>query len=273
MVERLTLSGFSAQGKPKDIKTSWVRIPPGPRSPFLCSAKKSASAEKKNKCWRFAPEKHGCDTFRLRSRLEARRCKHTGGGSAELAAPAGSAKYFTGLSMAVWVLRFGHRKTRDERASMHVALVARAFGAEKIIFAGERDGALLQRVEKITKEWGGPFEAEYTADWAGFAKEFKKKGGCFAHLTMYGLGVQGEIGKIRNKSKDCLVMVGSQKVPIEAYQMADFNISVAGQPHSEIAALAIFLDRYFEGKELDREWRGRRRITPARIGKIVKMCE
>ena len=35
---------------------------------------------------------------------------------------------------------------------------------------------------------------------------------------------------------------------------ADFNVGVTNQPHSEVASLAVFLDRLFEGRELDREW-------------------
>lgn len=223
---------FLSWRKPEEIKTSWVRIPPGPNV------------------------------------VRAREAD----GIVVPAMPTGLANSLLVFCMAVWVLRFGHRKFRDERASMHVALVARAFGAEKIIFEGEKDGGLLQRVEKIADEWGGPFEAEYAPDWVKFVERFKKEGGCFAHLTMYGLPLQGQILGIKKKSKNCLVMVGSQKVPIEAYNLADFNIAVTNQPHSEIAALAIFLDRYFEGEEMGKEWKGRRRITPARIGKIVKVC-
>jgi len=152
--------------------------------------------------------------------------------------------------MVLWVLRYGHRKFRDNRASMHVALVARAFGAEGIIFSGEKDGQLIARVKKVVKEWGGNFEAKYIEDWEKFVKEFKEKGGCFVHLTMYGKGLQESVEKLRDAGKDCIVMVGSQKVPPECYELADFNVSVTAQPHSEIAALAVFLDHYYGGEEL-----------------------
>lgn len=153
--------------------------------------------------------------------------------------------------MVLLVLRYGHRKFRDNRASMHVALAARAFGADGIIFSGERDGQLILRVKKVVKEWGGNFEARYAEDWENFIKEFKSSGGCFVHLTMYGKGLDESVKKIRGGGKDCVVLVGSQKVPPECYELADFNVSVTSQPHSEIAALAVFLDHYFEGKELD----------------------
>jgi len=44
-------------------------------------------------------------------------------------------------------------------------------------------------------------------------------------------------------------------------------------PHSEIAALAVFMDRYGEGKELERKWGGKIEITPSKVGKSVKMCK
>ncbi|MCL6089185.1 MAG: tRNA (cytidine(56)-2'-O)-methyltransferase [Candidatus Marsarchaeota archaeon] len=174
--------------------------------------------------------------------------------------------------MAVWVLRYGHRRMRDARASTHVALTARALGAEGIIFEGDEDGELMERLRKIAKEWGGKFEVRHTKDWQVEVERFKKRG-CFVHLTMYGLPLQESIGRIRAAKKDCLVLVGSQKVPTEAYQLADFNIAVGSQPHSEIAALAVFLDRYFEGRELEREFGGaQRKIRPMKIGKDVILC-
>ncbi len=33
--------------------------------------------------------------------------------------------------------------------------------------------------------------------------------------------------------------------------MADINVAVSNQPHSEVAALAIFLDRLYKGEELN----------------------
>lgn len=171
--------------------------------------------------------------------------------------------------MGVWVLRYGHRRFRDARASTHVALAARALGADGMILCGEPDDELLARLRKTSAQWGGNFQVEYSENWERTVRQFKEKGGCFVHLTMYGLPVQKQIAAVRKKGKDCLVLVGSQKVPVEAYEMADFNLGVTNQPHSEIAALAIFLDKYFKGKELDREFDGPNKITPRKIGKNV----
>jgi tRNA (cytidine56-2'-O)-methyltransferase len=71
-----------------------------------------------------------------------------------------------------------------------------------------------------------------------------------------------------------LVVVGSQKVPFDVYEAADFNVAVTNQPHSEVAGLAVFLDRLFEGRELDREWVGAdREVVPTATGKQVVPAE
>ena len=47
-----------------------------------------------------------------------------------------------------------------------------------------------------------------------------------------------------------LVVVGAEKVPWDVYEQAEYNVGVTNQPHSEVASLAVFLDRLFEGEEL-----------------------
>jgi tRNA (cytidine56-2'-O)-methyltransferase len=50
--------------------------------------------------------------------------------------------------------------------------------------------------------------------------------------------------------------------------MSDFNMSIGNQPHSECAALAIFLDRFFEGKELVKEFKKAKiKVVPQERGK------
>ena len=61
----------------------------------------------------------------------------------------------------------------------------------------------------------------------------------------------------------------TEKVPAEVYQRADFNVSVGNQPHSEIAALAIFLDRFTEGKALYEDRHGKMTVIPNERGKTV----
>ncbi|TRO45870.1 tRNA (cytidine(56)-2'-O)-methyltransferase, partial [Candidatus Bathyarchaeota archaeon] len=63
---------------------------------------------------------------------------------------------------------------------------------------------------------------------------------------------------------------GSQKVPKEFFsnEVSDFNVSIGNQPHSECSALAVFLDRFFEGKELTRGFKKAKiKIVPQQRGK------
>ncbi|HZD43535.1 MAG TPA: tRNA (cytidine(56)-2'-O)-methyltransferase, partial [Methanomicrobiales archaeon] len=68
-----------------------------------------------------------------------------------------------------------------------------------------------------------------------------------------------------------LVVVGAEKVPGEVYGLADYNLSVTGQPHSEISSLAVFLDWLAEGKELSREFPGAQiSVEPCEKGKKTR---
>lgn len=151
--------------------------------------------------------------------------------------------------MPITVLRLGHRRERDKRATTHCALVSRAFGADRIAITGDMDEALLENIDSVTKRFGGNFSAEYVKGWKSFLKGFR---GTKVHLTMYGLPIQDCIQKL--KGNDLCVIIGGEKVPSEVYELADYNISITNQPHSEIAALALFLDRYFSGTELEKEF-------------------
>lgn len=169
----------------------------------------------------------------------------------------------------VVVLRLGHRPGRDERVSTHVALVARAFGADGIIFANYGAKKVKRSLEEVSEDWGGSFFVEGDESWQEKVKDWKSEGGKVAHLTMYGQPVGEEAPEIREE--DLLVVVGAEKVPGDVYKLADFNIAVGDQPHSEISALAVFLDRLFKGQELKREFPGaKRRIVPSDSGKKVE---
>lgn len=170
--------------------------------------------------------------------------------------------------MNVSVLRIGHRLVRDDRVTTHSALVARAFGADRIYMTGI-DQSVSDTVAGIGKRWGGEFEVQVIHDWKGLAKAWKKEGGKVAHLTMYGINIDDAVEKLRKEDR-VLVVIGAEKVPREAYDIADYNIAIGNQPHSEIAALAIFLDRMFKGEELKKVLAGGRlKIIPAEKGKQV----
>jgi len=162
------------------------------------------------------------------------------------------------------VLRIGHRPFRDKRITTHVALVARAFGADKI-FIDTRDVKLENTVLSVVDRFGGDFKIETGVNWKKIIKGWKDVS---VHLTMYGLLLDDVIPEVR-KHKDVLVVVGSEKVPAELFEMVDYNVAVGNQPHSEVAAVALFLDRYFEGKWLKKRFNGKIRIFPSESGKRV----
>ncbi|MCD6381966.1 MAG: tRNA (cytidine(56)-2'-O)-methyltransferase [Candidatus Aenigmarchaeota archaeon] len=171
--------------------------------------------------------------------------------------------------MKVFILRLGHRRKRDERMSTHCGLVARALGADGIIFSGESDQGLIESIRKVVKNWGGKFVVRYEKNWKKIIKSWN---GIKIHLTMYGLPIQDKIKEIRKlgKGRKVLIIIGSEKVPSEVYGLVDYNIAVTNQPHSEVAALAIFLHELFEGKELNKKLlNAKLRIIPSEREKKV----
>lgn len=171
--------------------------------------------------------------------------------------------------MEIHVLRLGHRLPRDERISTHVALVARAFGASSMVYTGQHDSGLEESAKRICKSWGGDFEVTYSKSYKPVIRRHREEGFKVVHLTMYGLPVQELKSRAKLKSRDkVLLIVGSEAVPGDVYQLSDFNISVTNQPHSEVAALAITLDRLMGGKELEGlDFGGKMRIVPCERGK------
>ncbi len=168
----------------------------------------------------------------------------------------------------ITVLRMSHRVGRDDRISTHCGLVSRALGAQDIIYSGDKDNQMIEGITKVTKQFGGSFGASYNPNWRKVVEDFKKRKFTVVHLTAYGMPLQEKISQIR-KSPNILLVIGSEKVPGEMYQMADYNIAVASQPHSEVAALALFLHEYFEGKELEKDFSGKVKIIPQEHGKKV----
>jgi len=176
----------------------------------------------------------------------------------------------------IMVLRWGHRPARDARLTSHVALVARAFGADGIIISDVEDNKIRDTIGKIIENWGGAFTFEMGTPWKKVVRDWKANDGMVIHLTAYGENIQSSdvLGRIKRHGKNLLVVVGSQKVPSEFYykDVADFNVAVGNQPHSECASLAVFLDRFLEGNELTKAFgNGRMRIVPMERGKKVKI--
>jgi tRNA (cytidine56-2'-O)-methyltransferase len=174
-------------------------------------------------------------------------------------------QYILGF-MDIYVLRLGHRPERDKRLSTHVALTARAFGAKGIYF-DIFDEKVFESVRDVVKRWGGDFFIEHIDSWRQLIKEFD---GIVVHLTMYGIPLPEKIDEIK-KARKALIVIGAEKVPPDVYQLADFNIAIGNQPHSEVAALAIFLDRVLEGEVFRKEFENAKiRVIPSEHGKIVR---
>ncbi len=169
------------------------------------------------------------------------------------------------------MLRLGHRRDRDKRITTHVGLVARAFGANRIILSGEYDENVLESLRKVTETWGGVFEIKYEKNWKYVIKKFKTSNVPIVHLTMYGLNINDVMSEVKReleRKQRCLVIVGAEKVPYYIYEVADYNLAIGNQPHSEVAALAVFLDRLFEGKELQKEFENAKvKVLPQKKGK------
>ena len=168
--------------------------------------------------------------------------------------------------MAIEVLRVGQRVVRDDRVTTHVALVARAFGAKRILME-EVNPEIKDTISSINQTWGGDFKVDIIKNWRKIIRE-RKGHTSIIHLTMYGEDLDSVVDRVRGGN--ILVVVGAGKMPREVYDLADYNIAVGNQPHSEVSALAVLLDRLQEGRELSREYAGaRRRIIPSSRGKMV----
>ena len=172
------------------------------------------------------------------------------------------------------VLRWGYRPQRDARLTTHVALTARALGASGLILVDVEDQKLKETVKKVVDSWGGSFFFEMGTPWRKVVKEWKARGGIVVHLTAYGENIETNdvLQRIRACGEEILVIVGSQRVPREFFSenVSDFNVAIGNQPHSECASLAVFLDRFFEGKELTKNYeKAQIRIIPQKRGKKI----
>lgn len=134
---------------------------------------------------------------------------------------------------------------RDARVTTHVCLTARALGASAV-WVDEEDRELERAVAGVVARFGGPFEVRTGVAWRNALRTFR---GVKVHLTMYGLPVDQAIPAVRKAARggDVMLIVGASKVPGEVFGLADYNVAVSNHPHSEVAALAIALDRLMQG--------------------------
>lgn len=168
--------------------------------------------------------------------------------------------------MKITIVRLGHRPERDKRITTHVCLTARALGCDKVVVT-ERDDRVVEAVRDVVNRFGGPFEIESGVSYRPILKD---PAVTKVHLTMYGLPMPDVVPLI-DLSKDLVVVVGAEKVPRDVYELCDHNVAVGNQPHSEVAALALFLyalrgndsfTKTFTGGEVE--------VEPSAKGKVVR---
>ncbi len=175
--------------------------------------------------------------------------------------------------LPIEVLRLGHRPERDKRVTTHVCLTARALGARAVRVA-EQDEALVKGVRALAKRFGGAFAIEAGTGWKGPLKAWKQDGGQVVHLTMYGRPLSEAVPAVLRRGTPVLVVVGAEKVPGDLYALADENVAVGNQPHSEVAALALLLDRLRGGSwEHDVFPGAQLKVIPTAKGKRVATAD
>jgi len=182
---------------------------------------------------------------------------------------------YGGSTRKVSVLRLGHRRDRDKRITSHLGLTARAFGADEVILSGDKDTSALETWDSVTQRFGGRFTSRYESKPIKFLKDLSESQEVtIVHLTMYGEPWREAISLIPD-DKPVMVVVGGTKVPTEVFQISHVNISVGNQPHSEVSALAVFLDSWIGPvDESSRFTGGRIKVQPsARNKKVINERE
>lgn len=172
------------------------------------------------------------------------------------------------MSERLDVLRLGYRKGRDPRITTHLALVSRAMGADGFLLAGDEDKEMFDNLNSVSERFGGDLKTEHVSG-LGHLKKHIAQGGVAVHLTMYGEPFRKAIPKIR-RDRPVLIVVGGAKVPGDVYKLCQHNVAVGNQPHSEVAALALFMDAWFGESASERTFEDARLVIEGiNDGKLV----
>ncbi|MCH1616725.1 MAG: hypothetical protein L7R83_04370 [Candidatus Poseidonia sp.] len=173
------------------------------------------------------------------------------------------------------VLRLGYRKGRDPRITTHLALVSRALGATNFLLAGDEDKELFENIASVNERFGGTMTCEHVDGAMGWLRRFTQQDagdgepGVAVHLTMYGEPYREVLPRIR-RDRPVVVIVGGAKVPSDVFQYAQYNVAVGNQPHSEVAALALFMEGWYGHGGTERHFPDARLvIEPSARGKSV----
>ena len=174
------------------------------------------------------------------------------------------------------VLRLGYRLGRDPRITTHLALVSRALGADRFLLAGDEDSKMFENLESVADRVGSGMSCEHVQGPMGWLRRFVEEDagdgepGVAVHLTMYGEPFRQAIPRIR-RDRPMVVIVGGAKVPGDVYKYSQYNLAVGNQPHSEVAALALFLDAWHGESGSERSFDDARLIIqPTASGKRVR---
>ncbi len=159
----------------------------------------------------------------------------------------------------ITVIRLGYRVGRDPRINTHLGLVSRALGADEFLVSGDKNNKMFETIEQVTKTFGGTFKTNHLDAPLKWIRKYKSEeieggfNGTVVHLTMYGEDYRKVVNDIP-KNKPLAIIVGGAKVPASIYRMSNYNVSVGNQPHSEVAALALFLDKLQNGNSIDQKF-------------------
>jgi tRNA (cytidine56-2'-O)-methyltransferase len=157
--------------------------------------------------------------------------------------------------------------------STHLGLTARVYGASEFILCGDNDQAILDSLNDVKERFGGEMEVRHESSPLGFLRNFIAEGGIAVHLTMYGLSYQEVIPELVS-DKPIVIVVGGAKVGREYFEMCQYNVAVGNQPHSEVAALAAFLERLNDGVSPPEDFTsGKLTIHPSERGKDLREGE
>ena len=174
------------------------------------------------------------------------------------------------------VLRLGYRLGRDPRITTNLALVSRALGADRFLLAGDEDSKMFENLESVADRFGSGMSCEHVQGPMGWLRRFVEEDagdgepGVAVHLTMYGEPFRQAIPRIR-RDRPMVVIVGGAKVPGDVYKYSQYNLAVGNQPHSEVAALALFLDAWHGESGSERSFDDARLIIqPTASGKRVR---
>ena len=172
------------------------------------------------------------------------------------------------MSERLEVLRLGYRRGRDPRITTHLALVSRAMGADGFLLSGDEDKEMFQNLNSVSDRFGGHLETKHVSGMRHL-KNHVANGGVAIHLTMYGEPFRKAIPTIR-RDRPVVIVVGGAKVPGDVYKICQHNVAVGNQPHSEVAALALFMDAWFGESASERNFDNARLIIEGtNDGKLV----